>query len=397
MFARAAVSGLALAALTAGCTEHVTLNDLWDAAPDAASVPDGGGPRDAGVAPDGPFHWGSDACAAAGFAPQGAMAEAAQVLFLLDRSQGMQGSLGAKTREQAAEDAISAAVKQYQGQIKFGFEQFPADLSGDHAAAKQCPAHGTCCPGSVVVEPNENNSQAMSSYINCGSPQGTACPATTPDAPSQAALGTALGYYNSHPSWDDKYVVLVTSSDPSCAGSSSDPCDGAVSAAHDLGNMGVQVVVFSVGWQPSANSCLMRISQVGSSSSVSNLPNNTSLYASTSSDVLNTQMGAFVSAVASNACTVDLSPYVTTDPSLVVVSFPSSTGPGFEAVPQATQTSGSWSDGWHFVNAGYNRMTFTGQYCTEIVDSSVRISDISIGFSCSTCGGPNACPTFHWN
>ena len=356
------------------------LDDVRDAGPQ-----DVGGNRDVNYSWPSDAGWRTDACLT-GTQPLYATQESVgQILIMLDRSQSMQESLGSKSRVSAAQDAIIESVNEYQSLVKFGFEQFPADPS-DYSALKQC-SHNSCCAGSVLVPPGQNNASEMVRNIDCGT-QGSQCPTATDDSPSHLALEHVRDYFsiNKSPSKGDQYAVLVTSSDPSCSSETGNVCDEALSAASDLGNNNpdVRVIVFSVGWQPDPGSCLVQISSTSSSSSKP--PEGKTLYVASSPDQLKSMMKDFVSAVAKNGCTYDLWPNAPADTSQLVVSV-SSGGPVSTPVAQATSTN---PNGWTLESPANYRLIFSGTACDQIVKS--QMTEVRVGYTCSTCGGPNACP-----
>jgi len=362
MFRRAGQMALALA--LAGCTEQVVLKDLPSTS-DAAV-----GSRDA---------WpGSDAncgplknTVRMTYEPQ-----PAELLILLDRSTAMQAYYGSIPRETAAQNALIGAVWQYQARIKFGFEEFPSD-----PLEYQCP-QGTCCAG-PVVDPSLNNYSGMSYNIQCSDAHGSGCPATSSDSPSHAALAQVREYYKAKdkqsPPTNDRYVLLVTSSEPSCASESHDVCSQARTAASDLGNVaGVRIVVLSMGYQPDPNLCLSQISQKGSTQP---LPANTKpLYTVYNSYDLSAALTEFFSAVAQASCTL-----ISRDAPPTLNQAQLSVSVGGRSV-QPIDGSGN---GWAFGDPAGTSITFSGSACEDWVNNS-QYSKPYVLYS----EGPNNCPSW---
>ncbi len=355
MVRRAALIGLSLG--LAACTEQVVLYDVGDA-----------GSPDLGAGKDG--KWAPDATCGLIWKTLTYSPQAADVMVVLDRSASMQKPFAGTTREAAAQSALVNAIGMYQKRIKFGFEQFPA------ADTDPSCQPGACCAEPVSIDPTLSNGAAMSSGIWCSDPHGGACSFTTTDSPSHAALDRVREYYKSSYSTDDQYVLLVTSSDPSCAAESDMACADARNAASDLGNAGVHLYVLSVGYQPDQGSCLYQVSQIGSSS----LPPHTKpLYPANDAYDLTTALSDIFSAVARSACFMT-SDYQPPSPALTVYAGSS--------VP-VPQVSGSSQDGWFFSDPRRISITFSGSACDDWVKSQLTRPDVS--YSCSSCDGPNAC------
>jgi hypothetical protein len=351
MLRHAGLLGLAL--FLAGCTEQVLLDDV---------VRDGGSSdlanaMDSSWSPEDAFCWVS-------YKPLNYQPQKPQVMVLLDRSASMQTSFDSGTRESAAQNALISVIQTYQTRVKFGFEQFPANKS-----ESQCQA-GTCCAGSVSVDPAFSNLVLMSNNILGNDPRGASWPSQ--DSPSHKALAAVQDYNaNSNSSTDapdDKYVLLVTASEPSCTAETPDACcTSARKAASALGNSGVHIVVLSLGYQPDQKSCLYQISQTGS------------LYPVNSSDELTTALTNFVLAVAKTACTLNT---ITPPPSQAQLSI----SIGFNLIQQ---TDGNNQDGWYFANPDRTSITFSGSACDSYVNSK---DPLYIGYyACSACGGLGTC------
>ena len=367
MLGRAVLFGIALA--LAACTQQVLLDDVWDAgagdAPDAKDGPGGPPQGDAGCAY---------------YAKSTYSARAAQLVVALDRSSAMEAAFGGSTREDAAVTAILNAVGTYQSHVQFGYEQFPAD-SSDRAYA-DCQRN-SCCAGSVIVPPQINAGLSMSGPLGCGSPQGNPCPAPTYDTASNAALAKVRDWLKKAPqSNDDRYILLVTGSEPSCSSfpDSNSACADALGAASDLGAFGVKIVVVAVGYQPDANSCLVAISLTGSKQSLP--PGTDALYLASSTSSLNSALSSFVGAVARTACTLDASEWPPPSQAQLQLSLGGSPVPKVDSPDQ---------NGWSYEkNSNRTTITFTGTACDQFLSS--QQDQVTAYYTCSLCGGGNACP-----
>ncbi len=363
MLRRAAVLGLAV--LLAGCTDEIVLPDMPDA-----------GQRDATAGRDTPPPgdvWCYPSWAWLSYQPR-----VAQVLIVFDRSSAMQTAFGGTTRQEAAEAALLDAIAEYQGRVKFGFEQFPAD-SADKSYG-ECQRN-SCCASSVKVSPQYNSKSSISGPLDCGG-YGFPCPLPTDETAAHAALLKVRDHYRARSSNDDRYVLLVTASEPYCStltSSSGDVCEQALSAANDLGDLGVRVVVLSVGYQPTDTSCLVRISNTGSKLPVPS--GMKTLYTPSGMSGLYGDIASLARAAAKTACAMESNDTPPPEDASVQISV------GTSGIEQVSSTSES---GWSFANSSRTSITLSGSACDLFIGSpSYRVS---AGYSCSPCGGSPACP-----
>jgi hypothetical protein len=363
---RAAV--LVFATLLAGCTQDIVLQDL----PDASD-------RDAGTKKDTAASGGDDAWCAPGWQWLGYEPRVAQLLLAFDRSAGMQTAFGGTTRAEAAESVLMDAINKYQAKVLFGFEQFPADSTDPSYG--ECQRNG-CCAGSVKVKPNWNAASSISGPLQCGD-FGFPCPYPSYETASHAALQKIRDFYEARvplKEENDHYVLLVTGSEPYCSSlpASNDACEQALDAANELGELGVRLVVLSVGYQPTSNSCLVRLSDTGSKLSVP--VGMKTLYTPSGVSSLNAAITEIALTVAKTTCTMEFSDTPPDDATLVI-------SVGQTLIPQVDSTS---QNGWSFANSAHTRIILSGSACDLFVYS--REAQFSAGYSCSRCGGSPPCP-----
>lgn len=364
------VAGFGIALALAGCTEQVLLNDVLD---DAGA----GGAADAKDGTGGPPQ--IDASCAY-YAKMTFSARAAQLVVALDRSSAMQGSFSGSTRQDAAVTAILNAVGTYQSHVQFGYEQFPADSSD--GAYSDCQRN-SCCAGSVIVPPQIYAGLSMSGALECGSPQGRPCPSSSYDSASNAALAKVLDSFKKAPqSNDDRYILLVTGSEPSCSSlpDGSSACSDAVAAASTLGSSGVRIVVLAVGYQPDDRSCLRTISLTGSKQPLP--PGTDALYVASTTSSLNSALSSFVGAVARTACTLDASEWPPPSQAQLQLSLGGSPVSKVDSPDQ---------NGWSYEkNSDRTAITFSGTACDQFLGS--QQDHVTAYYTCSLCGGSGACP-----
>jgi hypothetical protein len=359
---------LATAVALTGCTQDVMLVDVWD-----------GGARDGYGNKDTPPWSNGDAGCWTMWPWMTFTPRAAQVIVALDRSTAMQASFAGTTRIAAVESALISTISTYQGRVKFGFEQFPADSADKYADCQR----NSCCAGSVRVDPQLNNLKSISGFVQCSDPYYTPCPTPSYDSSSNAALAKVRDHFRAHTaqSDDDRYVLLITSSEPACSGlpASSDACDDATAAANDLGGMGVRVVVLTVGYQPGPGSCLKHLSETGSSLA---LPRNVSaLYTPSTQSALASALNQFVAAVAETSCTQDSWDPPPPEGAAMTVSIDRT------QLPEVDSTN---DDGWSFANSAGTTITLSGNACQQWISSPS--SKLYVNYACSSCAGPSACP-----
>jgi hypothetical protein len=286
------------------------------------------------------------------FVPQPAM-----IVILLDRSLDMQFPFDGTTRQLAAQNALVSEIEAFQGKIKFGFEQFPVD-----PAVSPC-AQGSCCADKVIA-PALSNYSVMKTNISCSDPRNSSCSVRIPDSPSNAALAKVRDYYKSLTTNDDLYVLLVTSSEPSCAG---DQCFDALSAAADLGNERIRIFVLSVAYQPEPWSCLSQIARKGASPHASN-----SLYTANNVSDLRDALSQVFSAVAQSACTLNSSSVPPSNAKLTV------------SIGTAPVSPAAWDgrDGWS-ANSNNTIITLSGSACDNYLSLQEKLN---VGYTV-----PDAC------
>jgi len=363
MLCRLSAIGVLLA--LSGCTESLVFQDMWDAgtfSPSDARDAIGGSAGDAsgGNRPD---LERADGLCSSGIRPLHPTPETPQLFILLDRSSAMRAPMGTVKREDAAGDALISAIGQYQGLIKFGFQQFPA---GPLEQVPDAGAPRTCYAGKVHFQPGFFALLRIKGPLLCDDQPFFQCPEAAADSPSYAGLASINEYYTKRSDErDPRYVLLVTASEPRCdADSSIDPCDSALNAAAALGNINVRVVVLSVGYQPPPSSCLVKISQRRSRLDVP--AGAKSLYTPSTVAELNQQVGELMLAVAKSSCTLKLE-WGPPDQAQLVVSL------GPNEVPQDP------TDGWSFPDASKTSIVLSGKACTRYVDPKAN-DPLSVGY-----------------
>jgi hypothetical protein len=361
---------IAIALALTGCTEQVVLHDVNDA-----------GFNDADAVTRDP--WQSADASCVGGKPITYNPQSAQVLILFDRSASMYSNFGSTTttRAEVAQNALAEAVTKYTSRIDFGFEDFPSD------PMRPCPqgncCQGSCCANGVSIGPQPYNGTRVSNNIQCGDARGPGCQATGTDSPSNAALAKARDYYSTlnPPTTDDVYVLLVTSSDPSCGSESHDTtCTSALTTASDLGTLKVRIIVLSVDYQPKHSACL---SQIPLNAYLKLPPSVQSVYPTTSPSDLGTYLTEIFDAIARNACNLSSSPQIPPNTDLTVYI-------GQDTVSRMVDANDQ--DGWR-CTANCTGITLVGSACEKWVKAP-PMSNLEVTYACSWCGGPTPCSSW---
>jgi hypothetical protein len=97
---------------------------------------------------------------------------------------------------------------------------------------------------------------------------------------------------------------------------------------------------------------------------------------------LNNDVNELFAAVAETSCTFDSNIVPPSWAQLVV-----SVGNPPTAILQVDSTD---QNGWSFANSAHTAITFSGSACDQYANS--KYTTFSVGYTCSTCGGSNACP-----
>jgi hypothetical protein len=350
---------LHLGILAASCAPRtVVLNDVPDSgAPDAALQQDA--PTDSLAQSDAPN--GRDAmwppfpdasCFPRYLHPQ----PPPEILIELDRSTNMQATFSSYTRMTAVQNALTNEIGVYQNSVKFGYEEFPSAEGGPPSG--QC---SNCCAGAVTLWPTTGASAWMNNTINCIDGRSN-CKGTSTDSPSHYALQVASDFFNMSQmgqSDADQYVMLFTSSEPSCSGQdAATVCQAARNAISGLANNHVQVYVFSVGYPPDKTGCLSDLTKVGSM---------TTLVTVNDYSDLSGRLDGILHTAAASACTMTLDGPPTNSKLDVYI--------GPTLVPP---------DGWTYTPGARNAITLNSTYCSQYV-AAVTNDKFGVA-SYSTCG-----------
>jgi hypothetical protein len=332
--------GLALAAALVGCRQLVVFDG-----PDGSVVgtagsggTDGGGAGTGGSGGDrGPF------CPTGDARTLTASPTAVDVAVLLDRSSGMTARFSdGPTLASAASDALHAVSNRYQATINLSLLMFPG---------ASCSSDTSCCVGTASAPTGPAFSFALDA---CSAPG--AC-APTSQRPIAQSLDITYRYFSQN--FDpNRYVLLLTSGDPSCAASPGDYCDAAGSV-NDLFKINVRTAVVGVGISDGGG-CLGKMALAGGLT--------TAATTTTSSTELAARIDDFIRSVGRDACRLDLRP-----------------GPGASDQVVIYQGGAPLQNpsGWEFDGFNHSTVRLHGAACDRLLTNGV--ADLSI----------KACPDHH--
>ena len=306
-------------------------------------------------------------------------ASVVDVLIVFDGSESMGVGFGSGTRYSVLADVISQLVDDYQGRIRFGFEQFPV---ADALCSDQTVTG--CCAGRPVVEVASDNGAAVQAALKQMLP-----PAGS--TPTALALRSAHDYYARFTDEaTNRYVLLATDGLPSCtlsgalssnqpddgSGGVSDACHDAVAQVQALFRDSIDVLVLAVGAglndDPAGPpNCLDQLAREGG------MPQATTgrkYYSAASPETLQLTLEQIFGGVEKTSCLLDLNPPPRpSEPVAVYVDD--------QQIPHNSD------NGWDFDPEGdaaaTSRVRIVGQYCDRI--EQFRYRTIEARFGCSPC------------
>jgi hypothetical protein len=299
----------------------------------------------------------------------------AEVIILLDRSLAMQQSFGSSTKLGAVQDSLRTAISTYQSSIRFGFIEYPGPNSQTDCDDK------SCCANKVQVKPGLNSLRDMEGWMRCET-SSYPCPIPTTDTPlhfglasisNSMILGNSFEYSRSqwNSSDNSQYIFLFAAADAACSGKNS-VCSDALNQVKNLASLDIRIITFTIGWIPSASSCMAKIIQATPSS------NSFKKFFSIEKEAdLNTLFEFLLTSLSRESCELKLEDPVNRPGQLVVT---------FDDIPIARDLANGW-----FLNSNQHASSirFYGQAC-DALRSTPSIA-IKIIDKCSTCSGSESC------
>jgi hypothetical protein len=313
-------------------------------------------------------------------------ASVVDVLIVFDGSESMGVGFGSGTRFSVLADVISQLVDDYQGRIRFGFEQFPV---ADALCSDQTVTG--CCAGPPAVEVASDNGAAVQAALKQMLP-----PAGS--TPTALALRSAHDYYAGHTDEaTHRYVLLATDGLPSCtlsgalssnqpdngSGGVSDACQDAVAQVQALVQDQIDVLVLAVGAELTDDpagppNCLDQLAHEGG------MPQSTTTgrayYSVASPEALQLTLEQIFGGVEKTSCLLDLYP-------------PPGPNEPVAVYLDKKQIPHNSDNGWDFDPEGdaavTSRVRIVGQYCDRIEE--FRYQTIEARFGCSPCDEEGSC------
>jgi hypothetical protein len=269
------------------------------------------------------------------------------VIVSVDRSSDMQVWFGGgTTRLDFIQQEVLALVTKYRF-VKWGYQEFPAPMG-------MCGTQG-CCAGDVTNPSYSDVSfRAIRQAIHACDGGGASC--NQSQKPIADALSKIFNAYRTMFSPDipgHRYVVLLTSGDPTCLSdpmSMSMPCADATAQVTKLHNTFTNTSVFGVG-DNSSSKCLDDLATYGGlgGTHIVKTPND-----------LSSALDNVVDTIAAEACTIDIRT-APPDPKTVQLLF--------DSIPVPNDPV----NGWTFEQGTTMTLTVHGTYCHMLEQNVGRI------------------------
>jgi hypothetical protein len=284
------------------------------------------------------------------------------IIVSVDRSSSMQAPFGMSTRLQVVQQQVRALISKYR-LVKFGYEEFPSTMG-------MCGNGQGCCSGDVVLPTYNNYGKIDKAISACDNGNGGPACTQTP-RPTADALSKCSDTYKNLFIPDDlghRYVLLLTSSDPTCQGSDATvtPCSAAVTQVTKMSNNFINTAVFGVGDDAIGSSCLDQLAQYGG---LYNAMSPLYHLVRTPTD-LSSSLESVIETIAEEACKIDVrSPPVDSSQLKLL----------FDGVPVPSDPV----DGWTFDMDTNLTLTVHGIYCRALIQDTRQAEVVS------------GCPTPH--
>jgi hypothetical protein len=295
--------------------------------------------------------------------------ETPEVVIALDRSYSMfQHKPGDKSWWQTVKQELSTYIRANEGAIMFGYEEFPG-----HA---QCDPGAGCCGSPVLVSPYLNSHWDIEKQWRCDGPADF-CFETTVESPSGDALTRIRDFFDQETDpVSDRFVLLVTDGDPSCA-SNPDECDRAQHQANKLFSRGgVKTMVLGLGDDAMTSRCLGSVADMGQTS-VAGVPG----FAWTGDqNHLQDQIQKAMEPAADRACRYLMRSEVRNREKLSVVA-------NFMPVPRDR----THKEGWDFDPTGAPEIQIYGSVCTKLKSNDIEHRAVRAQLACAQCGSTIDC------
>ncbi len=292
--------------------------------------------------------------------------ERPSVIIGMDRSTSMTSRWGTGTRLAAAQQALLAMARTYQGAVQFGYEEFPGVRSA-------CGASGGCCASPVILGPGPNHAAALEKAMKCDNPA-TGCMETGTETPTADALKRCRDFLDGVDG--PRYVLLVTDGDPSCTDrGTGNPCDRTLGEVSNLAGKGIKTIVLGLSGSAKATTCLERMAQTGGANRMG-IP---SYYPAYDDKELQQSLTEIIGGLAARACRLTARSPIGS-PDRIVVSLDG------KAVPHDPTRVDGWS---YEATPGSMRIVVSGSWCEKIKTS--QVAEVEVMARCSLCAGPAMC------
>lgn len=277
-----------------------------------------------------------------------------------DRSSSMSTPFGEGTRLSVGQQALREAIRPYQNAVRFGYNEFPGNTT-------TCTAALGCCAGNVLIPVEGNADSIERKMADCENRPGTCITAAT--APIAEALTRCRSAF-ANTSSGDRYILLVTDSEPSCPRGRDmmSACEDASSEAGDLNNnSSIKTIVVGVGDEVAHSDCLNDIASAGGAPRPGNPMQQ--FYPARDSTSLKTYIGEIIRNMAKRTCQLDVLE-IPDDPERVSLYFAG------REIPRDRANR----NGWNF--DGAIKITVYGAHCEMLQSGRIPDREIKLVSAC---------------
>lgn len=292
-----------------------------------------------------------------------------EVVIALDRSYSMfEGRRYNRSWWEAVKQELGAYMKNNEGGMMFGYEEFPARAACDRMTG--------CCGSRVLVPPLLNSAWEVERKLRCDS-LADGCYNTTTHAPGADALAAIRHFYENEPDPEpDRFVLLITDKDPSCPNDPDHCQEAGVQAAKLFSMGGVKTIVLGLGEQTRTSACLETVAIAGQTREQGPTP---FPWAAEPAQIKD-QLARAMAPVEARTCRFTLRSELESWQKLSVTV-------NYAPLPRDP----SHKEGWDFVSPGTPEIQLYGSACTRLKCAQLEHRAVRASVECTQCGSIVSC------
>jgi hypothetical protein len=291
-----------------------------------------------------------------------------EVVVALDRSFSMFDGKRGRSWWEAVRQELTAYMRNNEGGIMFGYEEFPARAS--------CDRQTGCCGSRVLVPPLLNSSWEVERKLRCDS-IADGCYTTTNHAPGADALAAIRTFYEGEPDPEpDRFVLLITDKEPACPADPDHCQEAGVQAAKLFSMGGVKTIVLGLGEQTRTSACLETVATAGQTRE----PGATPFPWAAEPAQLKEQLARAMAPIEARACRFTVRSDIQNWQKIsVTVNY----------MPLARDPS--HKEGWDFDPPGTPEIQLYGAACTKLKCAQLEHRAVRASLDCTQCGSIVSC------